>query len=64
MADFPGFIEVAAEGAGLGIGFLKHLARTRVLMLITDVQPIDGSDPVHNVKAIMVELLKVSATLA
>ncbi|HEC0627246.1 Obg family GTPase CgtA [Acinetobacter baumannii] len=64
MADIPGLIEGAAEGAGLGIRFLKHLARTRILLHIIDVQPIVGSDPAHNAKAIMNELAKFSPTLA
>lgn len=64
MADIPGLIEGAAEGAGLGIRFLKHLARTRILLHLVDVQPIDGSDPIYNARAIMHELAKFSPTLA
>ncbi|TXJ04880.1 MAG: GTPase ObgE, partial [Acinetobacter sp.] len=64
MANMPALNAGAAEGAGLGIRFLKHLARTRILLHIVDVQPIDGSDPAHNAKAILGELKKFSPTLA
>jgi GTP-binding protein len=65
MADIPGLIEGAAEGAGLGIRFLKHLARTRFLLHIVDIAPFDAADdPVANVQAIARELEKYSPTLA
>ncbi|MBA2709503.1 MAG: GTPase ObgE [Tatlockia sp.] len=56
MADIPGLIEGAAEGAGLGHRFLKHLSRTCVLLHVVDMAPIDGSDPVDSAKAIINEL--------
>lgn len=64
MADIPGLIEGASEGAGLGIRFLKHLARTRFLLHLVDIAPYDDSDPVANVQAIAGELEKFSPTLA
>jgi GTP-binding protein len=64
IADIPGLIEGAAEGAGLGVRFLKHLTRTRLLLHIVDVAPYDYSDPVESAKAIVHELEKFSPSLA
>ena len=65
MADIPGLIEGAAEGAGLGIRFLKHLQRTGLLLHVVDIAPVDASeDPVHSVQALEHELGKFSAELA
>ena len=64
MADIPGLIEGAADGHGLGIRFLKHLSRTRLLLHLIDVLPIDESDPVQSAIAIVKELGKHSEELA
>lgn len=64
MADIPGLISGAAQGAGLGMRFLKHLDRTRLLLHVIDIQPLDGSDPLKNIALIEDELIKYSPELA
>ncbi|MGC9385734.1 MAG: Obg family GTPase CgtA [Hydrogenovibrio sp.] len=64
IADIPGLIEGASEGAGLGVQFLKHLSRTGLLLHVVDIAPIDDSDPVESVRIIEKELEKYSEALA
>ena len=65
MADIPGLIEGAAEGAGLGMQFLRHLERTRLLLHVVDIAPLDAStNPADQFRAIEQELTKFSADLA
>ena len=64
MMDIPGLIEGAAEGAGLGIRFLKHVQRTRLLLHLVDVLPPDGGDIAANVRKINAELKAFSADVA
>lgn len=64
MADIPGLIVGAADGAGLGAQFLRHLSRTRVLLHLVDVVPEDAGDPIDNALAIEAELMQYSEALA
>ncbi len=64
VADLPGLIEGAAEGAGLGVKFLKHLSRTHLLLHVVDILPPDGSDPVENIKIIRKELADYAPEMA
>ncbi|MBI3560316.1 MAG: GTPase ObgE [Gammaproteobacteria bacterium] len=63
VADIPGIIAGAAEGAGLGLQFLRHVSRTRLLLHLVDMAPFDDSDPVDAVRIIENELAKYDAVL-
>ncbi len=64
IADIPGLIEGASEGAGLGLDFLRHIERTRVIIHIIDLMPLDGVDPIKAYREIRAELKAYSPKLA
>lgn len=63
VADIPGLIEGASDGAGLGHEFLAHVERTRLLVHVLDLQPLDGSDPVENFSLVEEEITAYGAGL-
>jgi len=63
IADIPGLIEGAADGAGLGALFLRHIQRTRLLLHLVEIEPLDGGDAVEQIRAIERELGKFDAAL-
>jgi GTPase len=64
FADIPGLIEGAQHGAGLGHAFLRHIERTKIIVHLLDLMPMDGSDPADNYRKIRGELEAFSPTLA
>ncbi len=64
IADIPGLIEGASDGAGLGLDFLRHIERTRVIVHLIDIMPLDGTNPIDNYKEIRKELKAYSPKLA
>ena len=64
VADIPGLVEGAAEGAGLGIQFLKHLSRTQLLLHLVDIDPADASSPARAIEVISQELVNYSGDLS
>ncbi|WP_291584204.1 GTPase ObgE [Clostridium sp. UBA6640] len=63
IADIPGIIEGAAEGVGLGLDFLRHIERTRLLIHVVDISGVEGRDPIEDFKKINEELKKYSIKL-
>ena len=64
IADIPGLIEGAARGHGLGTQFLRHLSRTRVILHLVEVRPLDESSPLKNVELIERELAEYSSAMS